>query len=169
VTSSSDFGRPTNLSQGVEALRAKWGWIVALGIIYLLVGLLALYSVVTATIASVFVVGIMMLIAGVCAFLPMARKSFRYASATARNLLILSTRGISSMTDVDSNEIEFQCPSCGNDLKQTIGQLKAEKHVTCPGCGIGINIDSNRLANAAEEIRKAIEKSPPEITIKFFR
>jgi uncharacterized membrane protein HdeD (DUF308 family) len=65
VTSSSDFGRPTNLSQGVEALRAKWGWIVALGIIYLLVGLLALYSVVTATIASVFVVGIMMLIAGV--------------------------------------------------------------------------------------------------------
>ncbi len=49
----------------VEALRAKWGWIVALGIIYLLVGLLALYSVVTATIASVFFVGIMMLIAGV--------------------------------------------------------------------------------------------------------
>jgi hypothetical protein len=38
VTSSSDFGRPTNLGQGVEALRAKWGWIVALGIIYLLVG-----------------------------------------------------------------------------------------------------------------------------------
>jgi uncharacterized membrane protein HdeD (DUF308 family) len=65
VTSSYDFGRPTNLGQGVQALRAKWGWIVALGIIYLLVGLLALYSVVTATIASVFFVGIMMLIAGV--------------------------------------------------------------------------------------------------------
>jgi uncharacterized membrane protein HdeD (DUF308 family) len=65
VTSSSDFGRPISLSQGTEALRAKWGWIVALGIIYLFVGLLALYSVVTATIASVLVVGIMMLIAGV--------------------------------------------------------------------------------------------------------
>ncbi len=65
MTSSYDFGRHTNLGQGVEALRAKWGWIVALGIIYLLVGLLALYSVVTATIASVFFVGIMMLIAGV--------------------------------------------------------------------------------------------------------
>ena len=73
------------------------------------------------------------------------------------------------MTDVDSNEIEFQCPSCGNDLKQTIGQLKAEKHMICPGCGIGINIDTNTLANAVEEIRRAIEKSPPEITIKFFR
>ena len=39
----------------------------------------------------------------------------------------------------------------------------------CPGCGVGINIDTNRLANAAEEIHKSIEKMPPEITIKFFR
>jgi len=56
----------------------------------------------------------------------------------------------------------------GNDLSQTIEHLKAEQHMTCPGCGIGINIDPDRLANAAEEIRKAIEKSPPEITIKFY-
>jgi hypothetical protein len=28
VTSSSDFRRPTNLGPGLEALRAKWGWIV---------------------------------------------------------------------------------------------------------------------------------------------
>ena len=41
--------------------------------------------------------------------------------------------------------------------------------MTCPGCGIGINIDTHRLANAAERIRSAIEHSPPEITIKFFR
>jgi predicted ATP-grasp superfamily ATP-dependent carboligase len=32
-----------------------------------------------------------------------------------------------------------------------------------------INIDTDRLAGAAEEIHKAIEKVPPEITIKFFR
>ena len=41
--------------------------------------------------------------------------------------------------------------------------------MTCPGCGIGINIGTNRLANAAEEIQKAIDKIPSEITIKFFR
>ena len=29
VAGSSDFRRPTNLGPGVEALRAKWGWIVA--------------------------------------------------------------------------------------------------------------------------------------------
>ena len=72
------------------------------------------------------------------------------------------------MTDVNSAEIEFQCPRCGIDLKQTIALLKAEKHMTCPSCRIGINIDTHRLVNAADEIRRAIEHSPPEITIKFF-
>jgi hypothetical protein len=38
----------------------------------------------------------------------------------------------------------------------------------CRGGGVGINIDTNRLANAAEEIRRALEKVPPEITITFF-
>jgi len=73
------------------------------------------------------------------------------------------------MADVDYHEIRFQCPNCGQDLKQTIGWLKTNEHMTCSGCGIGINIDTNRLAKAAEEIQKAIEKIPPEITIKFFR
>ena len=73
------------------------------------------------------------------------------------------------MTDVDSNEIEFQYPSCGNDLKLTMAQSKLDRHMTCPGCSIGINIDTDRMANAAEEIQKTTEKSPPEITIKFFR
>jgi len=65
VISSSDFQRPGNLRPGLDALHTKWGWIVALGIIYVLAGLIALYSVVSATVVSVFVVGIMMLIAGV--------------------------------------------------------------------------------------------------------
>jgi hypothetical protein len=37
-----------------------------------------------------------------------------------------------------------------------------------PACGVGINIDTKRLASAAEEMQKAIEKVPPEITTKFF-
>jgi hypothetical protein len=46
-------------------LRAKWGWIVALGVVYVVAGVIALGSVVSATVATVFVVGIMMIIAGV--------------------------------------------------------------------------------------------------------
>jgi uncharacterized membrane protein HdeD (DUF308 family) len=46
-------------------LRAKWGWVVALGIVYLITGFVALGSVMLATVASVLVVGVMMIIAGV--------------------------------------------------------------------------------------------------------
>jgi predicted RNA-binding Zn-ribbon protein involved in translation (DUF1610 family) len=73
------------------------------------------------------------------------------------------------MTEADAHEITFQCPNCGHELKQTIGRLKANEHMTCSSCGIGINIDASRLAKATEEIQKAIEKIPPEISIKFFR
>ncbi|MGA7490685.1 MAG: hypothetical protein WBW74_27505 [Xanthobacteraceae bacterium] len=73
------------------------------------------------------------------------------------------------MTAAERNEIRFQCPNCGHDLKQTIRRLKANEHMTCAGCGIGINIDTDRLAEPSEEIHKATDKKPPEITIKFYR
>jgi hypothetical protein len=69
---------------------------------------------------------------------------------------------------VDLHEFRFQCPNCGSDL-QAIGRLQAHERMTGAGCRIGTNIDTNRLANAADEIRKALEKIPPEITIRFFR
>jgi transcription initiation factor IIE alpha subunit len=64
-----------------------------------------------------------------------------------------------TMTGVDAHVIGFQCPKCGHELEQSIGDLKSKEHMRC--------IDTNRLASAAEEMQKAIEKVPPEITIKF--
>ena len=49
----------------IEPLRAKCWWITSLGVIYVLAGLIALSSVALATAATVLVVGIMMLIAGI--------------------------------------------------------------------------------------------------------
>lgn len=46
-------------------LRARWGWIVALGLAYLVTGFIALGSILAATVASVFLVGIMMIVAGI--------------------------------------------------------------------------------------------------------
>lgn len=46
-------------------LRAKWGWVLALGIVQVVAGCIALGSVVTATVASVLIVGVMMIVAGV--------------------------------------------------------------------------------------------------------
>ena len=59
------FSPGSTAAQTLAPLRAKWGWIVALGVVYLVAGLIALGSVVAATAASVLVVGAMMIVAGV--------------------------------------------------------------------------------------------------------
>ncbi len=48
-----------------RALRSRWGWFVALGLVSILAGMIALASVVTATIASILLVGLMMIVSGV--------------------------------------------------------------------------------------------------------
>src|SRR5580700_1957874 len=65
MTNASDTLRNPQAGFDTAPLRAKWGWIVALGAVYLLAGFIALGSVVMATVASVLVVGVMMIIAGV--------------------------------------------------------------------------------------------------------
>lgn len=65
MTSASDTLQNPRTDSDTTPLRAKWGWIVALGIIYVIAGFIALGSIVMATVASVFVVGVMMIIAGV--------------------------------------------------------------------------------------------------------
>jgi uncharacterized membrane protein HdeD (DUF308 family) len=50
---------------GLAPLRAKSGWIIALGVVYVIAGLIALGSVVFATVVTVFIVGVMMLLSGV--------------------------------------------------------------------------------------------------------
>ena len=55
----------TDLAPGGPELKARWGWIVALGVIFLIGGIIALTSVIAATVASVFVVGVMMTLAGI--------------------------------------------------------------------------------------------------------
>ena len=65
MTNTSNVQTPPSLGFGIEPLRAKWGWIVALGVVYVIVGVIALGSMVLATAASVLIVGIMMVIAGV--------------------------------------------------------------------------------------------------------
>src|SRR5579864_3064763 len=65
MSMTTGLGKSFGTSSLIEPLRAKSGWIVVLGVVYIIAGLIALGSVVVATVVSVFVVGIMMLIAGV--------------------------------------------------------------------------------------------------------
>ena len=65
MTSTSDTVKNPQAGSDTAPLRAKWGWIVALGVVYLIAGFIALGSVALATVASVFIVGVMMIVAGV--------------------------------------------------------------------------------------------------------
>ncbi|GKQ55726.1 HdeD family acid-resistance protein [Bradyrhizobium sp. Ce-3] len=65
TASSSPATPPHSLGSGLANLRAKWGWIVALGVIYLIAGVLAFGSVFFATVVSVLFVGAMMIVAGI--------------------------------------------------------------------------------------------------------
>jgi len=56
---------PSPGASDTAPLRSGSGWIIALGVVYVIAGFIALGSVVMATVASVFVVGVMMIIAGV--------------------------------------------------------------------------------------------------------
>ena len=62
-TPSSTPG-PTSLADGLKVLRAKWGWIVALGVVFLIAGVVALGNVVVGTASAVMIVGIMMIMGG---------------------------------------------------------------------------------------------------------
>jgi uncharacterized membrane protein HdeD (DUF308 family) len=48
-----------------QELRAKWGWFVAIGILMLIAGVLAMANLFLATVVSVFYVGALMLIGGI--------------------------------------------------------------------------------------------------------
>jgi len=64
ANASGALGNP-HAGSDTAPLRAKSGWIIALGVIYLLAGIVALGSVVMATVVSVLVVGVMMIVAGI--------------------------------------------------------------------------------------------------------
>ncbi len=65
MTATTNSPEPHSLGDSIKTLRAKWGWIVALGIIFMIAGVIALGSVVAATESAVLIVGIMMIMAGV--------------------------------------------------------------------------------------------------------
>jgi uncharacterized membrane protein HdeD (DUF308 family) len=56
---------PPSLGSAIHHLRGKWGWIVALGALFVIAGFVALGSVMLATVVTVTYVGFMMLFAGV--------------------------------------------------------------------------------------------------------
>ncbi|GGF76888.1 hypothetical protein GCM10007301_40990 [Azorhizobium oxalatiphilum] len=56
---------PSGLTTTLTAMRAAWGWFVALGLVFILLGLVALGHLVASTFATALYVGAMILVGGV--------------------------------------------------------------------------------------------------------
>ena len=57
----------------------------------------------------------------------------------------------------DQEKVPFECPRCGNSLPQTIGHLKTNPTIECPGCGATTEVDARNLARADREANEAID------------
>ena len=73
--------------------------------------------------------------------------------------------------NLDSQSITFPCPQCGKQLKEKLGRLKRDKHITCPVCG-RIAVETDKIRNLDIEASRTIEKelaalSGKKIVIKF--
>ena len=58
---------------------------------------------------------------------------------------------------LDSASIDMACPRCGQKTAKTIGWLKANNQITCPGCGGDIDIDPGNLVEVTGRVEKTLD------------
>lgn len=58
----------------------------------------------------------------------------------------------------ENQTIGVTCPKCGNQIEQTIGWLKSNDKVICPGCGTDFTINSERLSAGLKKAEEAFSK-----------
>jgi len=70
------------------------------------------------------------------------------------------------MTRIGDHKIVFQCPECSHQMRQTLGWLKANANITCPGCGTTIRLNPDKLVESVEAIEQAFERQPGTVQIE---
>ena len=45
-------------------------------------------------------------------------------------------------------------------MRQTLGWLKANANITCPGCGTTIRLNPDKLVESVEAMEQAFERQP---------
>lgn len=64
-------------------------------------------------------------------------------------------------SSLDSHVMEFTCPHCSGKVKQSVGRLQSNPHLTCSHCGQGFDV-------ATASLKKAL-KSAADNKAKFQR
>jgi len=60
--------------------------------------------------------------------------------------------------NIDSQPIEFPCPSCGQKLSESIGRVKHSPTITCPGCRQPIKLDAHQLRRSIDTVQKSLDQ-----------
>lgn len=60
---------------------------------------------------------------------------------------------------LDSATIELPCPHCKHKISQTIGQVKTKKHLVCPSCMNGFDLDASDLRREIAKVEKSLAKT----------
>ena len=68
---------------------------------------------------------------------------------------------------IDNHELPFECAKCGHHFRERIGYLKTNPDIRCPGCGIMISVEADRLQAGIKKHIKALEDSRRKIRKLF--
>jgi transcription elongation factor Elf1 len=67
------------------------------------------------------------------------------------------------MARISAHQIVFECPHCTYQMRQTLGWLKANRNITCPGCGTTIRLNPDKLVESVEAMEQTFERRPRAI------
>jgi len=70
------------------------------------------------------------------------------------------------MARVSAHQIVFECPQCAHQMRQTVGWLKLNTNITCPGCGTTVRLNPDKLVESVEAMELAFERPPRAIGIE---
>lgn len=68
--------------------------------------------------------------------------------------------------NLDSHTVTLACPKCGQQLKEKLGRLKRDKHITCPICG-RLAVDTHKLVAIEDAINEELAKLSTRINLKL--
>ena len=60
--------------------------------------------------------------------------------------------------NLDSQAITLTCPACQKKFSETIGRLKRNPTIPCPGCREPITIKADQLRRALDSAQKSLDK-----------
>ena len=71
------------------------------------------------------------------------------------------------MGSLDDAKVEIVCPTCHRRFEETLGTLKLDPVIRCPGCRQPIQVQADRLRSDLEKVERGLAE--PDRTLGDLR